>query len=49
MSQAFLASSDCESSYPEPIALIGHDEVLTRGRRSTNEGVALLTDLATEI
>ena len=31
LSQAFLNHSSCEYIYPEPIALIGHDGVLTRG------------------
>jgi len=43
MSQAFLTKSGCEGVDLEPIALVGHDEVLTRGRRSTKEGGALLT------
>jgi hypothetical protein len=30
--------SGCECVYLEPIALIGHDAVLTRGQRTTNEG-----------
>ena len=30
--------SSCEYVYLEPIALIGHDAVLTRGQRTTNEG-----------
>jgi hypothetical protein len=32
----------------EPIALIGHDGVLTRGQSSTFEGFALLTRVATK-
>lgn len=33
MSQAFLNFGNCEVIYLEPIALIGHDAVLTRERR----------------
>jgi hypothetical protein len=43
MSQAFLNMSGCKDNYREPTALIGHGVVLTRGRRSTHEDVALLT------
>lgn len=32
-----------ESIHLEPIALIGHDVVPTRGRCSTDEGIVLLT------
>jgi len=35
MSQAFLIKNVRKCINPEPIALIGHDAVLTRGRRST--------------
>lgn len=43
MSQTFLTKSNSKSVNLEPIALVGHDAVLTRGRRSTKEGGALLT------
>jgi Peptidyl-prolyl cis-trans isomerase (rotamase) - cyclophilin family len=43
MSQTFLTNSSCKGVDLEPIALVGHDAVLTRGRRSTKEGGALLT------
>ena len=43
MSQAFLTKSNCKGINLEPIASVGHDAVLTRGRRSTKEGGALLT------
>ena len=44
MSQAFLTKSGCKGVDLEPIASVGHDAVLTRGRRSTKEGGALLTN-----
>jgi hypothetical protein len=44
MSQTFLTKSGRKGVDLEPIASIGHDEVLTRGRRSTKEGGALLTN-----
>ena len=43
MSQTFLTKSSCKGTDLEPIALVGHDAVLTRGRRSTKEDGALLT------
>ncbi len=43
MSQALLTESSCKGANLEPIALVGHDAVLTRGRRSTKEDGALLT------
>jgi len=46
MSQTFLTKSGRKGVDLEPIASIGHDEVLTRGRRSTKEGGALLTIIA---
>lgn len=44
MSQTFLTNSGRKGTNLEPIALVGPDEVLTRGRRSTKEDGALLTN-----
>ena len=49
MSQTFLTKSVCKSVDLEPIASVGHDAVLTRGRRSTKEGGALLTNKIIEL
>ncbi len=49
MSQTFLTNRSRKGIDLEPIALVGHDAVLTRGRRSTKEDGALLTAITVKM